>query len=59
MLDMTLLLKGIFQFGLILMGAFIAWKIVTSSKGLATHMLGAIVLATCTIAYFFPQVLGE
>jgi hypothetical protein len=59
MLNMTLFLKGLFQFGLILMGAFIVWKIVTSTKGLATHVLGLIVLVTCAIAYFYPNALGE
>ena len=59
MLDMTLLLQGLFQFGLIIMAAFVVWKIVTSSKGIATHVLGLIVLATCTIAYYYPDALGN
>ncbi len=59
MLNLTLLLQGLFQFGLIILGAFVVWKIVTSTRGIATHVLGLIVLTTCAIAYFNPTALGN
>jgi hypothetical protein len=59
MFNMTLFLQGLFQFGLIIMAAFVVWKIVTSTRGIATHALGLIVLTTCTIAYYYPDALGK
>ena len=59
MFNTTLFLQGLFQFGLIILGAFVVWKIVTSTKGIATHALGLIVLTTCAIAYLYPNALGN
>ena len=59
MFNMSLFLQGLFQFGLIILGAFVVWRIVTSAQGIATHVMGLIILTTCTIAYFHPNALGN
>ena len=59
MLSPTLFLQGLFQFALVLLCAGAVWKIVSSTRGIATHALGLIVLTTCAIAYYYPDALGR
>lgn len=55
MIETNLFLWGLFQAGLLSMCGCGVWRIVTSSRGLATHAMGLIVMTACVIAYNFPD----
>ena len=59
MLDPVLFLRGIFQFILVMIGAWLIWQMVTSAKGFMTRLFGLIVLVTCALAYYYPDLLGQ
>lgn len=59
MLHLPSMLEGLFTFGLVVIACFAVWKLIVVSKGFATRALGLIVLITCALAYFYPNLLGE
>lgn len=59
MLDLTLFLRGLFQFVLVMAAAYLVWQMVTSTKGFANRLLGLIVVITCAVAYKYPDLLGQ